>query len=310
MTFLRVLSPSYIIVAIAAIFNYSANPNITNSNFEEFWHLLPSSGYATGFMPYNSGSSEQLQGWYKCYGARAILTKKEVSGQVDAAVSIGYIEIMSNGYNGIGGEWPRSAPSAVTHIYLDEPLSRNADWSYHWNTSTLHALGDSCSRAGKFLVVGESMSSASYPPYSNLSAFIDTIISSIDASFRDSLIIMPMHYFNNGWSPAGTNGGSVGSINAWWTALDSVYSSINFVPWLSTTCEYNPGTSGCTSGWIQSSLAHANSLGWKKVYFYLDDGFPSTFVNGIRNSLINTSWAYTAGDDAPANGCQYYLGEN
>jgi hypothetical protein len=42
------------------------------------------------------------------------------------------------------------------------------------------------------------------------------------------------------------------------------------------------------------------------VFFYLNDGFE--FATGVRDALLNTGWAYRAGDDAPQNGCEFDVG--
>ena len=265
----------------------------------QYWHLLPSSGYKTGFLPRSERPwLPEISGWYQCFGARGILTLKSIPSQASQAASDGYDEIMSNGYNGLDGS-PGDAPAAVTHIYLDEPLSKNGNYGGYWTHDTLGQLAQLCYNAGKKLAIGESMGGDANGPY------INQIISAIPQNRRNIFIIMPMHYFNTGWSPQGGQGG-VGSINAWWDSLKAAFSDVTFAPWIAPTCQYRDVTPGCNAGWIEDSVSDAKSIGWNKVYFYLDDGFDNP--TGVRNALLDTAWAYRASDDVPQNGCAYDIG--
>ena len=275
----------------------------------QYWHLLPSAGYKTGFIPRSDRPwSPEIGGWYQCFGARGVVTLKSIPGQGSQAASDGYDEIMSNEYNGIGGvgDWPGDAPAMVTHIYLDEPLSKNANYGGHWNASTLQDLAQKCSGAGRKLAIGESMGPGSgTPPDSGLYGYISDIIAATFPTLGSNLLMMPMHYYSSGWSPQG-QGGNVGSINAWWDSIKAAFSNVKFAPWIAPTCAVQPVTSGCNVGWIKDSVSHAKDMGWNKVYFYLDDGFDS--ATGVRAALLDTAWAYCAGDDVPQNGCAYEIG--
>jgi len=276
----------------------------------QYWHLLPSTGYTIGFIPRvetQASWSSQMNGWFGCLGARGVITLKSVSQQAQQASSIGYTEIMSNGYNGLDGD-PDDAPSAVTTIYLDEPLSQNGNYGDYWDANTLAALAEACigCNPSKKLAIGESMGpNSGVPPSSDLFEYIADIIAPTHSILGDDLLIMPMHYFNNGWSPEG-QGENVGSLNAWWESLCDEFPSVKFAPWLAPTCGLPNPTTGCCAGWIKDSLDYADSLGWKKVYFYLEDGF--AFPTGVREGLLDSGWAYEAEDDHAENGCAYNLG--
>ena len=167
----------------------------------EFWHLLPSTGYRTGFIPRSGRSwSAGISGWYQCFGARGVLTLKSVPDQTSQASTDGYDEIMSNGYNGLDG-YPSDAPAAVTHIYLDEPLSHNSNYGNHWNATTLQQLAQWCKDANprRKLAIGESMGPGTgVPPSSALYGYISDIIAATYSTLGDDLLIMPMHYYNSG----------------------------------------------------------------------------------------------------------------
>ena len=165
----------------------------------QYWHLLPSAGYKTGFIPRSDRPwSPEIGGWYQCFGARGVVTLKSIPGQGSQAASDGYDEIMSNEYNGIGGvgDWPGDAPAMVTHIYLDEPLSKNANYGYHWNAGTLQELAQKCRDANpsRKLAIGESMG-----PGSDLFGYISQVIAATFSTLGNNLLVMPMHYYTEGW---------------------------------------------------------------------------------------------------------------
>jgi hypothetical protein len=238
---------------------------------------------------------------------------KSIPEQASQASSQGYEEIMSNGYNGLDGN-PGDAPAEVTHIYLDEPLSQNVEkWGSYWDAGRLQSLALDCKLANpkKKLAIGESMGSrpevppgTGVPPDPVLYGYISDIIAATFSTLEDDLLIMPMHYYNSGWSPQGQGG--VGSINAWWDSLKAAFSDVTFAPWIAPTCQLQPVTSGCNAGWIKDSVSYAKSIGWNKVCFYLDDGFE--YPTGIRDALLDTAWAYRAADDFLQNGCAYDIG--
>lgn len=272
----------------------------------QYWHLLPSNGYMVGFIPrVGRAWSPQISGWYKCFAARAIMTLYTEDLQAETAASVGYQEIMINDHNGLVGT-PASAPPEVTHIYLDEPLSSNAGYGNHWNFQTLRGLAVACREAGRKLAIGEAMGPDSgISPDPTLYEYIQQIIEATHPTLGDNLLIMPMHYYGNGWSPVG-QGGNVGSLNAWWTSMRDAFPTVKFAPWIAPTCRPPHNTTGCNSGWIEESLSHAKSISWKKVFLYLNDGFQ--FPTGVRDALLNTGWAYRAVDDVPQNGCEFDVG--
>lgn len=275
----------------------------------EFWHVLPSAGYKTGFIPRSDGPwLPEISGWYQCLGARAILTSKSTLAQAWRAASDGYEEIMSNGYNLFDGSNPGDAPSAVTHIYLDEPLSHNGKYTNYWNAKTLQQLAQSCKDANprRKLAIGETMGpGSSIPPSSGLYGYISDIIAATFSTLGDDLLIMPRQYYSIGWSPLG-QGDNVGTIKAWWDSLTVAFPLVQFAPWIAPTSEVQPVTSGCDAGWTKDLVGHAKSMGWNKVYFYLDDGFESAL--GVRTALLDTGWAYRASNDATLNGCAHDIG--
>ena len=275
----------------------------------EFWRVLPSAGYKTGFIPRSDGPwLSEISGWYQCLGARAILTSKSTLAQAWRAASDGYEEIMSNGYNIFDGSNPGEAPAAITHIYLGEPFSHNGKYANHWNAKTLQQLAQSCKDANpkRKLAIGELMGpGASVPPSPGLYGYISDIIAATFSTLRDDLLIMPMHHYTIGWSPSG-QGDNVGTIYAWWDSLKAAFPLVKFAPWIAATRGLQPESTEWNRKWIKDLVSHAKSMGWNKVYFYLDDGLESAL--GVRTALLDTGWAYRASNDAPQNGCAHDIG--